>query len=84
MEEYRRADGNIARWEVIRNFGTISEGEFWSKEVRLVKFEGNTPYYDIRRWQINSEGQEYPCKGVTLDYDELEELYHILKRMFND
>lgn len=80
--QHKRADGNMASWSVIQCFGTFASGRSYSKELRQVSYEGGIPNYDIRMWKVDNHGNEYPCKGVSLDYHELKRLYDILKEIF--
>ena len=69
---------NVA-YEIKKNIGVISEGKAgWKKELNIVKWSGSEKY-DIRSWD---EDHEKCSKGITLDQDELEALYGILKGIF--
>ena len=47
----------------------------WTKELNLVSWNGGVPKYDLRDWSPNHEKMG---KGITLNADEVQELYKIL------
>lgn len=66
-------------YEVIERIATLSENNDWSKELRLVSFNGRPPRLDIREWN-ESEGRM--SKGIGLTDDEAKKLYDALKSRF--
>ena len=56
------------KFEIVKNFGTISNNNGWVKEVNLISWNNREPIYDIRSWQ---EGHEQMGKGITLTSEEL-------------
>lgn len=68
--------------EVVENYGTIMENEDgYNLELRLVKWNGNEPKYDIRAWQKQDDGTEKCRRGLTLTGEEAENLYKLLKKI---
>ena len=62
--------------EVIQKLGVISETKAgWTKEVRLISWNGNEPKYDIRDW---SADDKIVGKGIVLSQEEVKELRNIL------
>lgn len=48
-----------------------SSGTKWRKELNLVSWNGGKAKYDIRDWEVDSEGNHVKCgKGITLTEDE--------------
>ncbi len=79
--EYKRVDGNVAKWTTNKEFGLLGGSGMYSKELNYVSFAGAPPAYDIRTWK-ETNGGKIPCKGISLTYDELKELYKTLQRFF--
>ena len=72
------ANKDEAKYEVLENFGTISEKNGWELQLRLVSWNGNDPKYDVRAWKTE-DGVEKCRKGLTLTGEEAEGLYKLLK-----
>lgn len=68
-------------YEVIEKFGVLDSDSKMPKELRLISWNGGDPKYDIRGWSVNEDGTERMTKGITLDAEELQSLYEILKEM---
>ena len=69
-------------YEVVENYGTIMENaNGYNLELRLVKWNGNEPKYDIRAWKKQDDGTEKMRKGLTLTGEEAENLYKLLKKI---
>ncbi len=66
------------KFEVIRDFGVITERGEWATRLRLISFNGKPAKYDIRPWNINSGKMG---KGITLQKEELEQLRNLLNEM---
>lgn len=63
--------------EVVEKFDYLNNKE--NKVAAVVKWGDNNPTFDIRRCGEDKEGEFYLAKGISLSYDEAEELYEILK-----
>jgi hypothetical protein len=63
--------------EIIDEYGYLNKKE--SKFVSIIKWGDNDNTLDIRRCGKNKDGKQYVSKGISLSYDEAEELYNILK-----
>lgn len=63
------------KYEVKIDFGSIGG----KKKLTFTSWNDNAPRYDIRDWYENNVG-----KGITLDKDELKNLYELLSTMFED
>ena len=68
-------------YEVVERFGVLDSDSKMPKELRLIKWGSNEPKYDIRGWSLNEDGTEKMTKGITLDSEELQSLFEILKKM---
>lgn len=68
-------------YKVIEKFGVLDSDSKMPKELRLIAWGENEPKYDLRPWGVNEDGSEKCGKGITLDAEELQSLYEILKRM---
>ena len=67
-------------FSIEKKIGTISEkSSGWAKELNMVKWSNNSPKYDIREWDPSHTSMG---KGVTFTRDELEQLYLLLRDMF--
>lgn len=62
-------------YEVKIDFGNIGG----KKKLTYMSWNGNTPRYDIRDWYDEKAG-----KGIALDKDELNNLYGLLRDMFEE
>lgn len=63
------------KYEVKIDFGSIGG----KKKLTFTSWNDNAPRYDIRDWYENNVG-----KGITLDKDELKNLYELLSTMFDN
>ena len=61
-------------YEIVLSAKTLSENGNYTKELRLVSWNGGEEKVDIRAWN-----NEKPLKGISLTYDEAAELYEGLK-----
>ena len=68
-------------YKVIEKFGVLDSDSKMPKELRLVSWNDGDPKYDLRPWGVNEDGTEKCGKGITLDAEELQSLYEILKEM---
>lgn len=68
-------------YNVLEKFGQLDSDSKMPKELRLISWNGGEPKYDIRGWSTNEDGTEKMTKGITLDAEELQSLYEILKEM---
>lgn len=68
-------------YKVLEKFGTLDSDSKMPKELRLISWGGKEPKYDLRGWSTNEDGTEKMSKGITLDAEELQSLYEILKEM---
>lgn len=73
-EVFKMAD---ISYKVEKEIKVLSEGKetaagtHWNKELNLVSWNGGKAKYDIRDWEIDSEGNRLKCgKGVTLTEEE--------------
>ena len=66
------------KFEIVKQFGLISEQGGWVKEVNLVSWNEREPVYDIRTW---SENHEKLGKGITLTETELKNLKDLLNSL---
>lgn len=73
------------KYEVLEKFGKLTdEPEKYNYELRLIKWGDGDPKYDLRKWKENEDGSERMTKGITLNAEELQELFEILKEMEED
>ena len=66
------------KFEIVKNFGTISNNNGWVKEVNIISWNNREPIYDIRSWQ---EGHDQMGKGITLTSEELKTLRDLLNEL---
>ena len=67
------------KYEIIEEIGVLSESsKSWQKELNLISWNGAAPKYDLRDWSPNHEKMG---KGVTLNTDEVQELYKLLNKI---
>ena len=70
------------KFEIKENIGTLSESaKGWTKELNLVSWNGAAPKYDLRDWAPEHEKMG---KGITLNADEVQELYKLLSKIVED
>lgn len=72
------------KFTVVDKLGVLDSDSSTPKELRVVAWGDNEPKYDLRSWKQNEDGTETPCKGITLDSEELYSLYEILQEMNED
>jgi hypothetical protein len=66
------------KFEIKEELGVISESsKGWKKELNLISWNG-APKYDLRDW---SPEHEKMGKGITLNADEVQELYKLLSKI---
>ena len=68
-------------YKALEKFGVLDSDSKMPKELRLISWNGGDAKYDIRGWGMNEDGTEKMTKGITLDAEELQSLYEILKEM---
>ena len=67
------------KYEIVEELGSLSESsKGWTKELNLISWNGAAPKYDLRDWSPNHEKMG---KGVTLNTDEVQELYKLLNKI---
>ena len=65
-------------YEIIKTIAVLSTSKSgWSKELKLVAWNGKEPKYDIREW---SPEHDKMGKGITLSDDEFAKLKEILAK----
>ena len=70
------------KFEIKENIGVLSESsKGWTKELNLVSWNGAAPKYDLRDWAPEHEKMG---KGITLNADEVQELYKLLAKIVDD
>ena len=69
------------KYEIIEKLGVLDSDSPSPKELRVVRWNDGDVKYDLRQWKQNDDGTETPCKGLTLDYEELYSLFEILLEM---
>lgn len=70
------------KYEVKEIIGRLDSDSTMPKELRLISWNNSTDKYDLRGWSKDENGNERMSKGVTMDREELESLYYILKDIF--
>jgi len=63
------------KFDVIKEFGVLSEKAGWTKELNLVSWNEREPKYDIRDW---SPDKTKMGKGITLTSEEARKLKELL------
>lgn len=71
-------------YEVKERLGVLDSDSTMPKELRIISWNNGPDKYDLRGWTTDRDGNEKMTKGVTLDKEELESLYEILKGMFEE
>ena len=71
-------------YEVLQKCGQLSEGNGWSKELRLISWNGGEPQYDIRSWHVDTKGNEKMSQRCGLTGEELVNLYQLIGLMIED
>lgn len=71
-------------YKVSSKIGTLSQyekdGVIYSKELRIVSWNGKDEKYDLRTWYDDKDGNERMTKGITLNEDEMKNLISILNK----
>jgi len=63
------------KYELLKEFVTLSANETRKKVVTIGRWGDNPPKVDIRVWKLHREsGQWVPTKGISLTYEEMEQL----------
>ena len=74
-------NGDVS-YEIKESLGCIGVGSgAWGTELNLISWNGASPKYDIRKW---TDDHERMGKGISLTKSELEELYELLRDIFED
>ena len=67
------------KFEIKEELGVLSESaKGWTKELKLISWNGAEAKYDLRDWSPNHEKMG---KGITLTADEVQELYKLLDKI---
>ena len=67
------------KFEIREELGVLSESaKGWTKELNLISWNEGAPKYDLRDWSPNHEKMG---KGITLNADEVQELYKLLAKI---
>jgi hypothetical protein len=70
------------KFEIKEELGVLSESrKGWKKELNLISWNGATPKYDLRDW---SPEHEKMGKGITLNANEVQELYKVLSKIVEE
>lgn len=70
------------KYEIKEELGVLSESaKGWQKELNLISWNGAEPKYDLRDWSPNRDKMG---KGITLNADEVQELYKLLSKIVED
>ncbi len=70
------------KFEIKEELGVLSESaKGWTKELNLISWNDGTPKYDLRDWSLNHEKMG---RGITLNADEIHELYKILGKIVEE
>ena len=70
------------KYEIVEELGVISEStKGWKKELNLISWNGAAPKYELRDWAPEHEKMG---KGITLNADEVQELYKLLSKIVED
>lgn len=67
-----RNEGSSVTFEIKEHIGIVSEYDSgWNKELNIVSWNGGTPKYDIRDWDVDHERMS---RGITLMDRELRKI----------
>ena len=70
------------KFEIKEEIGVLSESaKGWTKELNLISWNDGAPKYDLRDWSPNHEKMG---KGITLNGDEVQELYKLLAKIVEE
>lgn len=63
------------KFEIVKEIVSLQkpEGSLYHTEVNVIRWGGNAPKVDIRKW---SDGREKCSKGLTLTFEEARTLFH--------
>ena len=64
------------KYDVIEKVGVIAENKGYTKEVRIISWNGGEPKIDIRNWTPNGPG-----KGISFSREEAEKLAGFLQEL---
>ena len=65
------------KYEIVEELGVLStNASGWNKEVNYITWNGGEPKFDIRQWAPDHQKMG---KGISLNREEAEALYKILK-----
>ncbi|MEG1559341.1 MAG: YdbC family protein [Clostridia bacterium] len=69
------------KFEIKEHIGVLGESaRGWKKELNKVSWNDRDPKYDIREWSPDYSSMG---KGVTFSDEECENLFKLLKNLFN-
>jgi len=67
------------KYEIVERLGVLGENSRgWTKELKLISWNGGNPKYDIRDW---APDEERMGKGVTLTAEEAKALKELLDKV---
>lgn len=70
------------KFEIKEELGVLSESaKGWTKELNLISWNDGAPKYDLRDWSPNHEKMG---KGITLNGEEVQELYKLLAKIVEE
>lgn len=76
------AKNDEMKFEIVQHFGVLKERKNgWKKEVNKVSWNDSEPKWDIREW---NEDHDKMSRGITLNETEMENLFGILKIVFEN
>lgn len=67
-------------YKVLERCGVLGHSGDFTKEVRIISYNGGPPRVDIRNWR-HKGGRELIGKGITLSGEEAARLWDILKEV---
>lgn len=70
---------NRVKFNIVEQIGVLKSGPY-SLELNLVEWGNLKAKYDLRDWKLEG-GQKMPCKGITLDLEQLRALKGLLNEM---
>lgn len=75
----KKANDDAPKFEIIEDYGVISESGKYEKRLRLISWNENEPKYDIRAW--SKEDPNKMQKGITLTGEEMESLLKLMNKI---
>lgn len=76
---------NEPSYKILQRFGSLTDNEGgWNKELNLISWNDNEPKFDLRAWKTTEKKGTQMMKGITLNAEEIEALYQLLKRIAED